>query len=119
VPRLRRNGGLGQLEPREGVITHVEPEVRHGGRGDNMPTGTREHAKAVPQPEPIRNGLPFTAYDPSETARAARAADPAYRHARLALARAEQAYGRRPTTIRGLLGADAVRNRHRRKTTGG
>lgn len=55
-----------------------------------------------PQVKATRNDLPVLLYDPSPEGRAARAADPRYAHARRALDRTEDRFGRRPATIRGL-----------------
>jgi hypothetical protein len=106
MPRIRRNYGLGDLAPAEGRGELVQPERRYGGPGA-FPMGTREHEHDLPsQFEPIRNGVPFVAYDPTDpgyqAAKAKRARSPQYRHARLALDRAQARYGPRPNTIRGL-----------------
>jgi len=104
MPQPRRAGGTPDLLPREGAGHMLMPEVKVGARGAYMPTGTRERASDVPlRYEPTRNGLPpFVGYDESEAARRARRMDPSYRHARLALERAQARFGPRPQTIRGL-----------------
>ena len=91
-------------------------EVVNGGPGFKVPQGTRDHSStAASKFTRFRNGVPFVAYDPSAVARAARAADPAYRHAREALARAAVLYGPRPETIRGLPEAAAISARAGRR----
>jgi len=113
LARFCRNGGLGRLEPREGIGNIVQAEVVNGGPGFKVPQGTRDHSStASAKFTRFRNGVPFVAYDPSAVARAA---DPAYRHAREALARAAVLYGPRPETIRGLPEAAAISARAGRR----
>lgn len=106
MPRIRRNNCVLLDGPREGRGELVAPERVHGSRGAFIPTGTRERdGKISLRYEPIRNGVTFVEYDPSEAARKARAADPKYAHARRALERAEAVFGPRPVTVRGLMPA--------------
>jgi hypothetical protein len=114
MPRLRRNGGIGQIEAREGAANMVQPEITQGRGGSKTPMGTRQHARdgRGQRFETIRNGAPFVEYDPSPDARAERRRK--YRLAWAALDRTAAEYGPRPQTIRGLPGAEAVRKPRRR-----